>query len=81
MSQGILLFIEQRDGVVNRTSFEAMVAAQGIASETGEQLSGVVLGNSVSGVASEVAAKKLEAVHTVEDDKLSEYTPTVTSPR
>ena len=32
MSQGILLFIEQRDGVLNRTSFEAMVAAQGIAS-------------------------------------------------
>ena len=73
MSQGILLFIEQRDGVLNRTSFEAMVAAQGIASATGEKLSAVVLGKSITGVAAEVAAKKLEAVHTVEDDKLAEY--------
>jgi len=75
MSQGILLFVEQRDGVLNRTSFEALVAAQGIASATGEKLSAVVIGKSIGGVASEIAAKKLEAVHTVEDDKLAEYTP------
>lgn len=75
MSQGILLFIEQRDGVLNRTSLEAMVAAQGIASAAGERLSAVVLGKSIAGVASEVASRKLDAVHTVEDDKLAEYTP------
>ena len=64
MSQGILLFIGQRDGVLNRTSLEAMVAAQGIASVTGEKVSAVVLGKSIGGVASEIASKKLEAVHT-----------------
>lgn len=75
MSQGILLFIEQRDGVLNRTSLEAIVAAQGIASQTGDKVSAVVLGKSVSNVATEIAAKKLEVVYTVEDDKLTEYTP------
>ncbi len=75
MSQGILLFIEQRDGAINKTSFEAMVAAQGLASETGEKLSAVVLGKNVSGTASEVASKKLDAVHTVDNEKLAEYTP------
>lgn len=74
MSQGILLFIEQRDGVLNRTSLEAMVAAQGISAATGEKLSAIVLGKSIESVASEIASKKLEAVHTVEDDKLAEYT-------
>jgi electron transfer flavoprotein alpha subunit len=74
MSKGILLFIEHRDGVLNRSSFEAMVAAQGIASATGEKLSAVVFGKSIAGVASEVAAKKLDAVYTVEDEKLAEYT-------
>ena len=74
MSQGILLFIEQRDGVLNRTSFEAMVAAQGIASATGEKLSAIVLGKSIERVASDTASKKLDAVYTVEDDKLAEYT-------
>jgi electron transfer flavoprotein alpha subunit len=75
MSQGILLFIEQRDGVLNRTSFEAMVAAQTIAESTGEKLSGIVVGKSIASVASEVASRKLERVYTVEDDKLAEYTP------
>jgi electron transfer flavoprotein alpha subunit len=75
MSQGILLFIEQRDGVLNRTSFEAMVAAQVIASATGEKLSAIVLGKSIANVASDTASKKLDAVYTVEDDKIAEYTP------
>jgi len=74
MSQGILLFIEQRDGVLNKTSFEAMVAAQGIASATGEKLSAVLMGQSIGSIAAEIAGKKLEGVHTVEDDKLAEYT-------
>jgi electron transfer flavoprotein alpha subunit len=75
MSEGILLFIEQRDGVLNRTSYEALVAAQGIAAATGDKISAVVLGKGVSGVASEVAGKKVEVVYTVEDDKHAEYTP------
>jgi electron transfer flavoprotein alpha subunit len=75
MSEGILLFIEQRDGVLNRTSYEALVAAQGIAAQTGDKISAVVLGLGISDVASEVAAKKVEVVYTVEDDKLKEYTP------
>src|ERR1051325_8675558 len=75
MSQGILLFVEQRDGVLNRTSYEALVAAQGIAAQTGDKVSAVVLGKGVSDVAAEVADKKVEVVYTVEDDKLAEYTP------
>jgi len=75
MSEGILLFIEQRDGALNRTSFEALVAAQQIAAATGDKISAVVLGKGVDGVAAEVAGKQLEVVYTVEDDKLAEYTP------
>lgn len=75
MSEGILLFIEQRDGALNRTSLEAMVAAQRISAGTGDKVSAVILGNSVSNIANDIAAKKLEAVYTVEDEKLSEYTP------
>ena len=75
MSDGILLFVEQRDRALNRTSLEALVAAQRIAAETGDKICGVVLGKGVSEVASEVASKKLDIVYTVEDDKLAEYTP------
>src|SRR2546423_705911 len=75
MSEGILLFIEQRDGALNRTSFEALLAAQQIATATGDKLTAAVLGKGVAGVAAEVAGKKVEVVYTVEDDKLGEYTP------
>src|SRR5215212_887655 len=75
MSEGILLFIEQRDGALNRTSLEALVAAQKIASETGDKISAVVLGQGVENVAAEFATRKLETVYTVEDDKLATYTP------
>ena len=75
MSEGILLFIEQRDGALNRTSFEALVAAQQIAAATGDKINAVVLGKGVAGVAAEAAGKKVEVVYTVEDDKLGEYTP------
>ncbi|HST20857.1 MAG TPA: electron transfer flavoprotein subunit alpha/FixB family protein [Blastocatellia bacterium] len=75
MSEGILLFIEQRDGVLNRTSYEALVAAQGISAGTGDKISAVVFGRGISNIATDVAGKKLEAVYTVEDDKLAEYTP------
>ncbi len=75
MSEGILLFVEQRDGVLNRTTLEALVAAQRIATETGQKLSAAVFGSGVSAVAAEIAAKALEAVYVVEDAKLAEYTP------
>jgi len=75
MSDGILLIVEQRDGVLNRTSFEALVAAQMIASQTGKKLSAVVTGTGIGAVASEIASKKIDAVYTVENEKLSEYTP------
>lgn len=75
MSEGIILFIEQRDGAINRTSLEALVAAQQISKGTGDKIQAVILGNSVSNIANDIAAKNLEAVYTVEDDKLDQYTP------
>src|ERR1044071_1114347 len=75
MSEGILLFIEQRDGALNRTSLEALVAAQKIASETDDKISAVVLGDGVGSVATEFATRNLETVYTVEDQKLATYTP------
>ncbi|HEY6333413.1 MAG TPA: electron transfer flavoprotein subunit alpha/FixB family protein [Blastocatellia bacterium] len=75
MGNGILLFIEQRDGVMGRTSLEAMVAAQAIAAEQNQKVSAVVLGSGVEKVASEVAGKKIDSVYLAEDPKLAQYTP------
>ncbi|HYM01021.1 MAG TPA: electron transfer flavoprotein subunit alpha/FixB family protein, partial [Blastocatellia bacterium] len=75
MAEGILLFVEQRDGVMGRTTLEALVACQEMASSLGEKISAVVLGKEISAVAAEIAQKKIERVYAVEDDKLAQYSP------
>ena len=75
MSNGILLFVEQRDRVLSRTSLEALVAAQALASDLSESLAAVVIGHDVASVAREIAASKLDSVYLVDDPALAEYTP------
>ena len=77
MANGILVFIEHVDGKINRASFEAVRAAQLIGSQLGLESSAVVLGQSgqsISSIATQVAAKKLKTVYTAESDWLKNYT-------
>jgi electron transfer flavoprotein alpha subunit len=73
MSNGILVFIEHKAGTLNKTSLEAMAAAQKLASDTNAAASAVVLGS--SSLANEIAAYNLEKVISAENEKLTDYTP------
>jgi electron transfer flavoprotein alpha subunit len=75
MSQGILVFIEHRDGVVNKTSFEAVAAAQTLGSQLAQPVSAVVLGSGIDALTQEVAAYDVAKVIYANDAKLAEYTP------
>jgi electron transfer flavoprotein alpha subunit len=66
----ILVIAEQRDGVLNKASWEAIVAAQ----QTGQPVQVAVAGVSLASVASELAAADVEAVLTVEHPALESYT-------
>lgn len=74
MANGILVYIEHVDGKINKASLEAVRAAQLISAQTGQEVAAVVLGNGVGEIASEVAGRKLNAVHTVEHPLLGSYT-------
>ena len=74
MSGGILVVVEQQAGTWNRTSWETLVAGQQLAAETGQSLSAAVAGQSVGGLAAELATKKLDHVYAVSHDLLAEYT-------
>lgn len=74
MANGILVFIEHVDGKVNKASYEAVRAAQLISGATGQAVSAVIFGSGIGATAGEVAAKKLSAVYTVENDALKSYT-------
>jgi len=71
----ILVVVEQRDGKLNRVSFETLAAAQSIARENGGEVRAAVVGGQIAEVASEVAQKKLAGVYAVESPALVNYTP------
>jgi electron transfer flavoprotein alpha subunit len=75
MSQGILVFVEHRDGAINKTSFEAIAAAQMIGKELGQQISAVILGADVTALGDQIAGFELSKVLIARNEKLSTYTP------
>jgi electron transfer flavoprotein alpha subunit len=75
MSNGVLVFIEHRDGVLNKTSLEAVAAAQSLGSQLQQPVSAVVPGSDPSALAQDIAAYDLAKVVKATNAKLSEYTP------
>jgi len=71
----ILVVVEQREGKLNRVSWETLTGAQAVAAQTGWMVEAAVVGNNIGAVAAEVAAKKLAKVYAIESDKLARYTP------
>jgi electron transfer flavoprotein alpha subunit len=75
MADTILVIVEQREGKLNRVSFETIAGAQAMAAETGWTLEAAVAGSGVGEIAKEVASKKVAKVYAVESAKLEPYTP------
>ncbi len=75
MSNGILVFVEHKAGVLNKTSLEAIVAAQQLGASSGEKPAAVVLGSGTESLAQEISAYDLARVIHVDDPKLADYTP------
>jgi electron transfer flavoprotein alpha subunit len=74
MADTILVVVEQREGKLNRVSWETIAAGQAIAAATGWALEAAVVGGGAS-IANEVAAKKVAKVYAIESAKLEPYTP------
>ncbi|MCU1298976.1 MAG: electron transfer flavoprotein alpha subunit [Acidobacteriaceae bacterium] len=74
MTDTILVVVEQREGKLNRVSWETIAAGQALAAETGWTLEAAIVG-SVGDLAKEVAGKKVSKVYEIESPKLAPYTP------
>src|SRR5260370_26984173 len=75
MNNGILVFIEHKVVEMNKTSLEAIVAAQNLAGDTGQKATAVVLGSGAQTLAQEIAAYDLDKVILADHAHLGEYTP------
>jgi electron transfer flavoprotein alpha subunit len=71
----ILVIAEQRDGKLNRASWETIVGAQQLAQATGAPVTVLVPGAQGAGVANELAMAQVKDVVTVEHAALEPYTP------
>src|SRR5579883_2130997 len=74
MADTILVVAEQREGKLNRASFETIAAAQSIAKETGWQVEVVLPGSSIAALAQELAQKAVARVYALEGASLAAYT-------
>ncbi|MBZ5706904.1 MAG: electron transfer flavoprotein subunit alpha/FixB family protein [Acidobacteriia bacterium] len=75
MADTILVVVEQREGKLNRVSWETLTAGQALAAEMGWMLEAAVVGSGVAGFANEIAGKKVSKVYAIESAKLEPYTP------
>ena len=66
----ILVIAEHRQGTLNRATWEAVAGAQ----QLGDNVSVLVLGKGVAGVAAELAGARVSTVVSVEHDALEHYT-------
>jgi electron transfer flavoprotein alpha subunit len=73
MSKKVLVFGEVRDGELRNVSYEAIAAAKQVAD--GGEVVGLVLGESVQNLASDLIYYGADRVITVEDSQLKAYTP------
>ncbi len=75
MPDTILVVVEQREGKLNRVSWETLTAGQALAAETGWTLEAAVVGSGVVNFANEIAGKKVAKVYAIESARLEPYTP------
>ena len=75
MPETILVVVEQREGKLNRVSWETVAAGQALAAETGWTLEIAIVGLGVASIANEVASTKVSKVYSIESAALNPYTP------
>jgi electron transfer flavoprotein alpha subunit len=71
----ILVVAEQRDGKLNRATWETIVGAQQLAAITSAPITVLVAGANGASVATELAAAQVQEVATLDHSSLQPYTP------
>jgi electron transfer flavoprotein alpha subunit len=71
----ILVIAEQRDGKLNRATWETIAGAQQLAAQTSAPIAVLVPGAQAASVAGELAAAQVKEVITIEHAALEPYTP------
>ena len=74
MAQGVFVITEQRDGVFRKVSFEAVSEGRRIADGLGADLTAVVVGSGIEGIAGELEKYGPDKILVADDPALADYT-------
>jgi len=71
----ILAVAEQREGVLKKVTFEALLVGYAVARQRGEELAAAVVGSCVAGLAGQIVRFGVARVFTLDAPELKHYTP------
>lgn len=71
--KGVMVFIEQRDGMIQKVSLELLGKGKDLAEQLGEKLSAVILGHNITNLADELVYHGAQEVVVVDDALLTHY--------
>ncbi|MGB5163601.1 MAG: electron transfer flavoprotein subunit alpha/FixB family protein [Thermoanaerobaculia bacterium] len=75
MSAKIWIVLQQRDGKIQKMSWEAVRAGQALAADLGGTAEAVLLGSGMEEAGNQVGQCSLGSVHVADDESLAVYTP------
>jgi len=73
MAKGIFVIAEQRDGALRKVSFELVSAARKLADQTGDEVSAILLGSGIEGLAPELGKFGADKVFVGDNAALEPY--------
>ncbi len=73
MAKGIFVIAEQRDGALRKVSFELASAARKLADQTGDEVSAILLGSGIEGLAAELGKFGVDKVLVGDNAVLEPY--------
>lgn len=74
MANGVWVFVEQRKGTIKKATYELFHAAAKIADQTGQEVSALLFGKGVSGLADTLGEYGADKIYLADDDRLAHYT-------
>ncbi len=72
-TNNILVFAEQRDGIIHSASYQLLAIAAKLATQTGGQAEACVIGSGIADLSTKLAAYGAKKVYTVDDPELKMY--------
>ncbi|MBI4751087.1 MAG: electron transfer flavoprotein subunit alpha/FixB family protein [Acidobacteria bacterium] len=73
MANGVLVFIEQRDGKIRKASYEALSEGRRLADKLGQSVSALVIGSGINELATEAAHYGADTVYVTDNAALKNY--------